>query len=213
MDIKQIRLNNLRALISEAGTIASLARKSNTAPAYLSQILNSLPTSTGMPRSVGDKLARKLEAATNRAHGWMDRAHDETSHHESLTIHRVPLIDTSQAARAMTVMDNNLYDTQYYIPVPLKVSKRAFAIKITGDSMEPKFLQDDIIVIDPEVKPQPYDFVLSILSSQSEQVSFKQWIIDANNSLLKSLNTRYPLVELSGDDLIIGKAVYRGELL
>ena len=99
MDIKQIRLTNLRTLIAEAGTIANLARLSGTAPAYLSQITNGLPTSTGRPRSVGDKLARKLEQALDKPYGWMDTSHsqeDDASDH----ISKVPLIDIGQATQA-----------------------------------------------------------------------------------------------------------------
>jgi hypothetical protein len=67
VDIKEIRLKNLRLLIAEVGTAAELSRRAKTDPAYLSQIL-----STKIKRGLGDELARRLERATGKPHGYMD---------------------------------------------------------------------------------------------------------------------------------------------
>lgn len=67
MDIKEIRLKNLRLLINDAGSAAELARRAKTDPAYLSQIL-----STKIKRALGDELARRIERAMTKPHGWMD---------------------------------------------------------------------------------------------------------------------------------------------
>jgi SOS-response transcriptional repressor LexA len=215
MDIKQIRLRNLRILIGEAGTIANLARLSNTAPAYLSQILNSLPTSTGRPRSVGDKLARKLELAMNKPYGWMDRGNEDLPDMTSCTgdvVNYVPLINESMACRYESNLDNSQYESSERIPVPIPVGSRSFAIRVLADSMEPKFLNGDIIVIDPDIEPKPLDFVL-VLDQTSNHISFKQLIEDGKQRFLRPLNPRYPLVELQACHRMIGKVVYRGEIL
>ena len=215
MDIKQIRLRNLRILIGEAGTIANLARLSKTAPAYLSQILNSLPTSTGRPRSVGDKLARKLEEAMDKPYGWMDRVNDGENDKTSAavdTINYVPLIDKSTACRYQSYTDSRQYESTERIPVPIPVGKRAFAIRVLADSMEPRFLNGDIIIIDPDIEPKPLDFVLA-LDTSSNNIAFKQLIEDGKRSFLKPLNPRYPLVEIQNYHSMIGKVVYRGDVL
>lgn len=68
MDIKEIRRENLKALLAECyGSQKALADKVGTAPAYISQIL-----AENGKRNVGDELARKAEAAFNRPRGWMD---------------------------------------------------------------------------------------------------------------------------------------------
>ncbi|XZG69259.1 S24 family peptidase [Chitinibacteraceae bacterium HSL-7] len=74
MDVKTIRLENLRALITQAGGNAALAERVETAPAYISQIL-----STKHPATVGDKLARKIEDRLELGHGWMDHQHTVTA--------------------------------------------------------------------------------------------------------------------------------------
>ena len=73
MKIQQIRYQKLRLLLTEcAGNQAELARKAETNPAYISQILNRTPLPSGRPRSVGERLARKLEYAFDKPDGWMD---------------------------------------------------------------------------------------------------------------------------------------------
>ena len=214
MDIKQIRLRNLRILIGEAGTIANLARLSNTAPAYLSQILNSLPTSTGRPRSVGDKLARKLEQAMNKPYGWMDRNNDDEYDTASIpvgSVTYVPLIDESKVCLYQGNTDRGQSEITELIPVPIQVGKRSFAIRVLADSMEPKFLDGDIIIVDPDVESKPSDFVI-VLDKSSNKISFKQLIEDGKQNYLKPLNPRYPLVELQEYHTLIGKVVYRGDV-
>jgi hypothetical protein len=78
MDNKQIRLENLKILVTENRTIAAVAKLADTAEAYLSQILNSVPLPSGKTRGVGDELARKLESGCGKPVGWMDQRHDET---------------------------------------------------------------------------------------------------------------------------------------
>ncbi|GAB3255087.1 hypothetical protein GCM10027296_23820 [Chitinimonas naiadis] len=70
MDSKQIRRHNLRQLISEAGGQAALARRAETAPAYISQII-----SPKTNKEIGDSLARRLEQAFGKHRGWMDTPH------------------------------------------------------------------------------------------------------------------------------------------
>jgi hypothetical protein len=74
---KETRLDNLRALVKQFGTIEAVAQRAETAPVYLSQILNSVKSSTGTKRGVGDALARRLERGCGKEIGWMDRMHGD----------------------------------------------------------------------------------------------------------------------------------------
>ena len=79
MDVKAVRLKNLLALIQEAGSAAQLARDCGTSSAYISQILNGVTSPSGSARSIGDSMARKLEAGTGKPNGWMDSPHDNNN--------------------------------------------------------------------------------------------------------------------------------------
>ncbi|WIO73999.1 helix-turn-helix transcriptional regulator [Porticoccaceae bacterium LTM1] len=82
MTIQSIRYQNLKILLADAANSqAELARRAGTHPAYISQILNGTPLPSGKPRSVGDRLARSLETAFDKQHGWMDETHPQ--HHVS----------------------------------------------------------------------------------------------------------------------------------
>lgn len=72
---EEIRLNNLMLLVQEAGSIVNVANRCDTSAAYLSQIINKAPSSTGQPRGVGNKLARKLEDGFGKPRGWIDLDH------------------------------------------------------------------------------------------------------------------------------------------
>lgn len=73
MKIQNIRYQNLLRLLDEVqGNQAELARRANTNPAYISQIVNGSPLPSGRPRAVGDGLARRLERAFYKDEGWMD---------------------------------------------------------------------------------------------------------------------------------------------
>lgn len=49
--------------IREAGSLAELARRAETNPIYLSQLRSQAATPKGTKRGIGDRLARRLEAA------------------------------------------------------------------------------------------------------------------------------------------------------
>ncbi len=93
--IAEIRLDNLRLLISDFGTQDRVAELAGTSPVYLSQILNGAADSkTGKVRQIGDPLARKLEEGCGKETGWMDN------------IHLPPSYLTQKKAAALALMEN-----------------------------------------------------------------------------------------------------------
>jgi len=208
MDIKQIRLCNLRSLIAESGTIAKLARLSETAPAYLSQILNSLPTSTGKPRSVGDKLARKLEQALNKPYGWMDKDHLTSGDTEQQVIPQVPVLNMEQA---LSHLARPLTSSSEMVPLPIVCSQLAFGMHVWDSSMAAKFQEGDVIVVDPEIAPTANDFVLAILDDNAGLLVLRQ-LVDINGRQLVASDPNIDSHPVSSHDKIIGKVIYRGEI-
>ena len=75
MKIEDVRLHNLKLLVSEQRTLAAVADASETSPAYLSQILTRSRRASGQARNVGPQLARKLEHGCGKPDGWMDIFH------------------------------------------------------------------------------------------------------------------------------------------
>lgn len=81
--IADIRRDNLLSLIAMHGSIANLnvALKMTRTDATLSQIKNASPDSkTGVPKSMGDAIARRIEVELRLERGWMDNIQGSEDH-------------------------------------------------------------------------------------------------------------------------------------
>ncbi len=73
MSVRTARRQKLDVLIDEAGGVAPLARSAGVSEKYLRQILAGFQGPRDRkPRELGDRIARRLEAACGRPEGWMD---------------------------------------------------------------------------------------------------------------------------------------------
>lgn len=73
--VEETRLERLRELVAEFGSLAALNRatgKRDTDSTY-SQILNgSISSTSGRPKLMGSQMARQIETAVGKPNGWMD---------------------------------------------------------------------------------------------------------------------------------------------
>lgn len=60
-----------------------------------------------------------------------------------------------------------------YITTDLDLGDRAFAIVIRGNSMEPEFVEGDMVLIDPDESLHPGDFVVA--KNGDDEVTFKKY--------------------------------------
>lgn len=70
-----------------------------------------------------------------------------------------------------------------------KTSEFAFALKIEGDSMEPRFMAGDVIIIDPALKCETGDFCIFKLN---DEITFKRLVEHDSEIRLVALNDKYP---------------------
>lgn len=78
MNLRAVRLANLRYAIAEAGGIDVLAELAEVSKKYLEQILSGFQGKKDKnPRSVGNTLADKISLAIGQQPGWMDQPHPE----------------------------------------------------------------------------------------------------------------------------------------
>lgn len=87
------------------------------------------------------------------------------------------------------------------IPTSVQVNKHTFALRVSGDSMEPEFHEGMILIIEPELDGQHNDFVIA--KNGDDEATFKQLVKDGADWYLKPLNDRYPIKPL-GESRIIG---------
>ncbi|MEG9430719.1 LexA family protein [Terriglobus sp. ADX1] len=106
----------------------------------------------------------------------------------------VPVLDYIQAGAFAGVApyfrDEEMTD---FIPTMGGHSENTFALRVRGESMMPEFREGDIVVIDPEIAPQPEDFVVG--KDQGGEATFKRYHrrgVDPNTG-----NIRFDLVPLN----------------
>lgn len=87
------------------------------------------------------------------------------------------------------------------VPTTVPINQHTFALRVVGDSMEPRFTAGMILIVEPEMEANPGDFVIA--KNGDEETTFKQLIKDGADFYLKPLNERYPIKPL-GDSKIIG---------
>lgn len=87
------------------------------------------------------------------------------------------------------------------VPTSAPVNRHTFALRVTGDSMEPEFREGMIIIVEPELDPVPGDFIIA--KNGDGETTFKQLVRDGSDWYLKPLNERYPIKPL-GKSKVVG---------
>lgn len=213
----ETRRQNLRRLIEEAGSPAATAKLLGMDGSQLSQIAGRNPT-----RDIGTTIARRIEAAFKRPAGWLDVPHSQLLLEQGRAPYNVkdgpqiraevPLISWVQAGNWADVIDNlQAGDAERWLPVSARVSRRAYALRVVGDSMvnpngSPSFAPDTVIVVDPERTATAGQFVV-IRQNHDTECTFKQLVRDAGRFYLKPLNPQYPTLEMRDDAVVCGVLV------
>lgn len=95
-----------------------------------------------------------------------------------------------------------------YIMTDLKVSDTAFAVRLCDDSMYPVFQQGDVVIIDPQIIPEPGEFVLA---KQNDNFLFRKYKLEyePNHFKLIPLNQDYAAL----DSMAVEKLVVLGTMV
>lgn len=218
-----VRLENLEILVKQAGSATALARLAGTSGSYLSQIRNQFTTPKGTPRGIGNALAEKLERALGKPHGWMDEQHIAIGERDKdykcarptdgPPLH--PLIEWKDAKKwRETKGKSNRVTIEQWMPCPLDCSLTTFILRVSGESMAPRFRSDDLIFVDPETRPRTGMFVI-VLQSGKATPNLRQLIVENGNSYLKTINASWPdhIIRMTRHELILGVIVFHGSIL
>lgn len=116
----------------------------------------------------------------------------------------VPLLSNVQAGKFRELVDNmTTPDGEVeLISTSVPVKRHTFALRVSGDSMEPDFREGMILIVEPEMEANPGDYVIA-KGAGSEDTTFKQLVQDGGDWYLKPLNDRYPVKPL-GKATIVG---------
>ena len=116
---------------------------------------------------------------------------------------RVPLISLVAAGNWSEAVDNFLLsNADEWVDTTITVRRHTYALRVQGDSMEPKFPDGAIIIVEPEAEARLGSFVIA--RQNGSDATFKQLVIDGGQSYLKPLNDRYPIMPMRDDAVICG---------
>lgn len=114
----------------------------------------------------------------------------------------VPLVSWVQAGTWALADDPLQPGEGERIPTTYQARAHTFALRVRGDSMEPKFPEGCIIIVEPESEATPGQYV--VVRQNGDDATFKQLVQDGSRMYLKPLNPRYPIMEMAPDAVICG---------
>lgn len=229
----ELRRDNLLLAIKRAGSAAKLADAAGTSPAYLSQIKNRTPDSkTGVPKMMGDDMARRIEAAIKVQPGWLDQDHSDPvkdalasgelmnvdiySHNDNPNIVQIPKVELRVRA-GITGFAIDSSDDVDLTTYPLERSwvernnysvNKLLAMRVKGDSMYPTYKEGDIIVINTadtklvDTKEYVFNFDGDVVLKTLSRDGGNWWLTSANQE------PKYHRRSVrSGETFVIGRVV------
>jgi SOS-response transcriptional repressor LexA len=119
---------------------------------------------------------------------------------EQALINEAPLLTWEQATDWKNELFNLNFKQGETMVKVINYTEGMFALKVRCDTMQPEFIKDDILVIDPNTEAVDGDYIIAQVNGQA---TFKKLINDAGIWYLKSLNSIYPIISL-GEGEIIG---------
>jgi SOS-response transcriptional repressor LexA len=124
----------------------------------------------------------------------------------------LPLIGWVRAGKWDEV--NNPFDpdvAEDYVHTAARVSRRAYALRVKGDSMTnprgwPTFPPGTTIVVDPKVQAESGSLVIAQLDAD-EEATFKKLVRDGGQTYLVPLNPQFPTLPVGRDVRVCGVVV------
>jgi SOS-response transcriptional repressor LexA len=144
-----------------------------------------------------------LWLATGKPSGGKEERTSRQAVHEVNLRGKVPLISYVAAGNWSDAVDNlSTGDAEQWIDTTVPVKRHTYALRVEGDSMEPRFPNGAILIVEPEAEPKNGSFV--IVRQNGNDTTFKQLIADGGQWYLKPVNPRYPIMQLGPDAVLCG---------
>lgn len=155
------------------GGITKIADKLGKQASYVSRML--YPEGKEGFKRIGEDTVDELDRAFP---GWLNKEQSPIEIIQGITLHKdrrgYPIISAVQAGIWRDIVDSfPRGGADEYIMANNSYGPHTFALRITGNSMEPEFREGDVVVIDPDVRPNAGDYVVA--KNHEEAATFKKY--------------------------------------
>lgn len=203
-DIRHLKTRNL--LKERKLKLKDFADILGKSPAQVSAFAGERPN-----KNIGDQIAREIEIALVLPRGFLDlpEVTNVSAHYEATR--KLPVIGTVTAGSFCEAYDEfEPGAAEEWLEAPGPVGAHAFILKIEGISMEPKFLDGDKVVIDPDLEATVGCFVVAKRIAD-QAVTFKQLRKESGDFYLYALNPDWPerIIKITEDWHICGRARWK----
>ncbi|WP_258020361.1 LexA family protein [Yersinia enterocolitica] len=194
------------------GKVVNVARKISREPSYVSRMLYE-EGKKGKKR-IADDMVEIIENAFDLPPGWLDgiNTNSEISYagnYQKST--KYPLISWVNAGTWCDAVEPyTLSDVSEWYESEATINGRGFWLRVTGDSMTaPTGLsipEGTLVLFDTGRTPLNGNLVIAKLEDSNE-ATFKKFIVDGGSQYIKGLNPAWPLVPINENCRIIAVAV------
>lgn len=181
-------------------TPTELSRRANLPQSTVDRLVNA---KTPDPRiSTLEPIADYFKISVDQLMGKQPMSKPLSWGVEQTTSRTVPIINWDDAAQHAEIINTlTLANWFAWITTNSEVSENGFAVKLKGLAMSPRFLDDSILIVNPNCKPVDRDYVLV---EYKQAIYFRQLIVEGHEQYLRALNPDYKTLKLDDAYRILG---------
>lgn len=117
-----------------------------------------------------------------------------------LDVVKIPVLGTVKAGIPIEAQEE-IID---YVEIPKKWTlggKKFYGLKISGDSMYPKYQEDDIVIFEQNEDKEQYNNKDCAVMVNGDDATFKQVLLSEQGLVLRPYNNAYDIMMYSNDDI------------
>lgn len=209
----EVRRKNLKLLIDQKyeGVVARFADAMGKKRPTIYRLFSDAESS----RDIGEDLAREIERVHRLPMHWLDVHHKAMEPLADYNVEpapqprsRVPLVARVPGGPPLESAPGNILG---HLEFESPASPVAYALQVKGDSMvRPDgtgFPEGCYILVEPRRRPRSGDFVV-VRFADADEETFKQFVLDGQVRVLRSLNPTYTTKHVLGPDAeILGTVI------
>ena len=191
--------------LSSGETQRSLAQKVGVSPGTINNIMMGMRVSLSTLvqfASFYNISVDELRMAPHKAKRSTPESKDSPAAHRT-----IPLLSSIQAGKFTDrTVPPHAGEADEFIETDAR-GERIFALRVTGDSMEPLFHPGEIVIVNPDLHCEPGNYIIVKTQENGEEATIKQLKKYGDQHYLHPLNPKYDDVPLNKNHKIVGKVV------